>query len=63
LPIRPTGPKASNDRQSLAALEAAGAENFAAARGGHTGAEADFSGAFLAVRAKGGLHEIEPFKG
>jgi hypothetical protein len=62
-PVRPTWPKASNDSQTLAALEAAGAEHFASARSSHTGAEADFSGAFLAVRAKGGLHEIEPFKG
>ena len=52
----------SNDRQALAALEAASAEHFAAARGGHTGAEADFSGAFLAVRAEGGLHGFAAFK-
>lgn len=52
----------SDDRQALAALETAADEDFAAAPGGHAGAKADFTGAFLAVRAKGGLHDFVPLK-
>jgi len=59
----PPGPRSSDDRQAFAALEPPGTEDFAAAPGGHAGAKTDFAGAFLAVRAKGGLHEIKPLRG
>jgi hypothetical protein len=47
----------SDDGQTLAAFETAGADDFAAAFGGHAGAVADLAGAFLAMRAEGGLHD------
>jgi hypothetical protein len=53
----------SNDRQTLATLEPAGFDDFLTTLGGHAGAIADLTGAFLAVRAKGGLHVCEPLRG
>ena len=46
----------SDDRQTLAALETTRFDDFLSTLGGHTGAVADLAGAFLAVRAEGGLH-------
>ena len=63
-PTRPAvrGGSVSDHRQALATLETAADEDFAAAPGGHAGAKADFAGAFLAVRAKGRLHDFVPLK-
>lgn len=55
------GPKGrslrSDDREALAALEAAQLENLAATAGGHAGAEADLAGALQLMWTKGRLHK------
>lgn len=48
----------SDDRQALPALEATGADDFASARGGHTGAITDLAGAFFTVWAECWLHDF-----
>jgi len=47
-----------DDGEALAAFGATGGENLATALGGVAGAEADLAGAFLFVRAEGGLHGV-----
>jgi len=61
--IQPFSPSAiqsfpSDDRQALAALEAAGADDLAATAGAHAGTITNLTGAFLAVRAECGLHDL-----
>jgi hypothetical protein len=51
-------PGRSDDRQTLAALETTGLDDFAAARGGHASAIADLTGALLAVRTECRLHDF-----
>ena len=50
--------RGSDHRQALAALETAGFEDFAAASGGHAGAETDLGGALFAMRTECGLHKL-----
>ena len=47
-----------DDGEALAALGATSGEDLAATLGGIAGAEADLAGAFLFVRAEGGLHGV-----
>jgi len=47
-----------DDRQALAAFEAAGADDFASAGSGHAGAITDLAGAFLTVWAECWLHDF-----
>ena len=51
-------PMPSDDGQTLAALETTGADDFAAAFGGHARAITNLAGALLAVRAECGLHDF-----
>ena len=46
----------SDDRQALATLTAARGQHLTTTLGGLAGAETDLAGAFLAMRAEGGLH-------
>ncbi len=62
-PAGGAGRAESDDRQPLAALEAAGLDHLAAVSGGHPGAVADLAGAFLAVRAECWLHKIVKKRG
>jgi len=48
----------SDDGQAFAAFEAAGADDFASAGSGHTGAITDLAGAFLAVWTECRLHDF-----
>lgn len=52
------GRSGSDDGQALAAFEAAGADDFASAFSGHTGAITNLAGAFLAVRTECRLHDF-----
>ena len=52
------GERGSDDRQALAAFEATGADDFASAWRGHTGAITNLAGAFLAVRTECRLHDF-----
>ena len=52
------GRSRSDDGQALAAFEAAGADDFASAFSGHTGAITNLAGAFLAVRTECRLHDF-----
>lgn len=51
-------PSNSDDGETFAAFEAAGADDFASAFGGHTGAITNLAGAFLAVRTECRLHDF-----
>jgi len=46
----------SDDRQALAAFEAAGGDDFAATLGGHAGAKTNLAGSLNTVRTESGLH-------
>ena len=52
------GERGSDDRQALAAFEATGADDFASAGSGHTGAITNLAGAFLTVRTECRLHDF-----